>query len=118
MKIASTFVVAIVIALAAPGTSASDSTPARKGKVSLREEIIGHSFKYWINGDRGTITYRSRSATARSIQGWHVRGRLRISGDKICIRYREIRAGQEQCFSVTRTPTGYKTSHGGRLEPL
>jgi hypothetical protein len=55
--------------------------------------------------------------TARS-RGLSARGKLRLSGDMICTRFHQIRAGVETCFTVTRTGYGYKTSHGGTLRPI
>lgn len=119
MKLTGYFQVAALCVLAASCQTAEtgNAGAAPTGKVDIQEEIIGHSFRYTLSGNTGTVSYRQTSLTAHTHAGT-VRGRLRISGDRICTRFQRIQSDRETCFTVTRTDYGFKTSHGGTLRPL
>ncbi|TIP22659.1 MAG: hypothetical protein E5X67_36385 [Mesorhizobium sp.] len=44
-------------------------------------------------------------------------GTLRIEGDQICTKYPKIKKGAENCFGISKTAKGYKTTHGATLWP-
>lgn len=102
MKLGCVFAVSVAMASAA---SAQAVKP---------QEVIGQSWNFKQGKITGKITYRSSTVKAQ-FGGKTYNGQLRIKGNQICTKYKELRKGKESCFSLTKTKNGYKTSKGGEL---
>ncbi|CTQ55908.1 hypothetical protein LP7551_04458 [Roseibium album] len=89
------------------------TSPSLAASVSP-DEVIGKTWFFQQGGAEGKVTYNRTSVKVRS-GGKTFNGTLRVSGNKICTKYKTLRNGKESCFTVSKTKTGYKTSSGGKL---
>jgi uncharacterized membrane protein len=95
--------------------TASLPCTAMAGKAAVNE-VIGKTWNFVQGETKGQITYTKSAVTAK-FGGKTYKGKLRLKSDKICTAYPELRDGEETCFGVAKSGSGYKTTHGATITP-
>ncbi|WP_428527020.1 hypothetical protein [Roseibium sp.] len=78
------------------------------------QELLGKTWNFKQGKITGKVTYKTSKVKAQ-FGGKTYNGTLRIKGKQICTAYKQLRKGKEDCFSFTKTKSGYKNSNGATI---